>query len=102
MAIIEVSVVPIGTKTPSVSKHVSRVVKFLENQSKIKYNVTAMGTIIEGDLDRVLEVAQKMHEVAFTDDVKRVITTIRIDDRKDKPLTMGGKLGSLMREMGKE
>ncbi|MCK5182241.1 MAG: MTH1187 family thiamine-binding protein, partial [Dehalococcoidia bacterium] len=48
MAIAEVSVVPLGTKTPSVSQYVARAIKVLEQEKDIKYETTAMGTIIEG------------------------------------------------------
>ena len=49
MAIAEISVVPLGTKTPSVSRYVARAIKVLEKQKEVKYEITAMGTIIEGD-----------------------------------------------------
>ena len=62
MAIAEVSIVPLGTKTPSVSQYVARAVKALEQQKGIEYQMTPMGTVIEGDLDRILVVARKMHE----------------------------------------
>ena len=100
MAVVEVSVVPLGTGSPSVSKHVARVIRALQSEPEIKSTQTAMGTIIEGDLDRVLAVIRKMHEAAFDEKVMRVITTIKIDDRRDKPLSMEGKLNSLERELG--
>jgi len=65
MAIAEISVVPLGTKTPSVSKYVARAVKILQQEKDVKYEVTAMGTIVEGDLDKILEVVRKMHEEPF-------------------------------------
>ncbi|MHA1713153.1 MAG: MTH1187 family thiamine-binding protein, partial [Candidatus Ranarchaeia archaeon] len=49
MAIVEVAVIPMGTKTPSVSKYVAKALKVLE-RSNVKYEVTSTGTIIEGDL----------------------------------------------------
>jgi uncharacterized protein (TIGR00106 family) len=51
-----------------------------------------MGTIIEGPLARVLELAQKMHEVPFAKGVQRVVTLISIDDRRDKPATAESKV----------
>lgn len=99
MAVVEISIVPVGTQTPSVSKYVARAVNLLKGEAGIKYETTAMGTIIEGDLDRVLAVVRKMHESAFDGEVMRVVTTIKIDDRRDKPLSMTGKLGSLGREI---
>jgi uncharacterized protein (TIGR00106 family) len=99
MAIVEVSVVPLGTRTPSVSQYVARAVKVLEREKDLKYEMTAMGTIIEGDLDRILTTVRKMHEVVFAEGATRVITTIKIDDRRDKPQGMKEKLDSLKKKL---
>jgi uncharacterized protein (TIGR00106 family) len=99
MAIAEVSVVPLGTKTPSVSQYVARAVKVLEREKDLKYEMTAMGTIIEGDLDRILAAARKMHEGVFAEGVSRVLTTIRIDDRRDKPQGIREKVDSVKKKL---
>jgi len=99
MAIAEVSVVPLGTKTPSVSQYVARAVKVLERERDIKYEMTAMGTIIEGDLDRILAVVKKMHEGTFGEGVVRVLTTVKIDDRRDKAQGMKEKVDSLKKKL---
>jgi uncharacterized protein (TIGR00106 family) len=99
MAIAEVSVVPLGTKTPSVSQYVARAVKVLDREKDIKYEMTAMGTIIEGDLDRILAVVKKMHEGTFGEGVARVLTTIKIDDRRDKPQGIKEKVNSLKKKL---
>jgi len=95
MAIAEISVVPLGTKTPSVSQYVARAVKIMEQEKDIRYEMTAMGTIIEGDLDRILAVVKKMHEGTFGEGVARVITKVEIDDRRDKIQGMKEKVNSL-------
>jgi len=99
MVIAEVSVVPLGTKTPSVSQYVARAVKVLEHEKGIKYEMTAMGTIIEGDLDRILAVVRKMHEGTFGEGVVRVLTTVKIDDRRDKSQGIKAKLDSLKKKL---
>jgi uncharacterized protein (TIGR00106 family) len=99
MAIAEVSVIPLGTKTPSVSQYVARSVKVLEQEKGIKYETTAMGTIIEGDLDRILAVVKEMHEGTFGEGVARVITMVEIDDRRDKAQGMKAKLDSLKKKL---
>jgi uncharacterized protein (TIGR00106 family) len=99
MAIAEISVVPLGTKTPSVSQYVARAVKVLEREKDIKYEITAMGTIVEGDLDRILAVAKKMHEGVFGEGVARVLTTVKIDDRRDKAQGMKKKVDSLKKKL---
>jgi len=100
MAVVEVSIVPLGTGSPSVSKHVTRAIKVLQSEPELKYTLTAMGTIIEGNLDKILIAVRKMHETGFNDEVVRVVTTIKIDDRRDKELSIDGKLDSLKRELG--
>jgi len=99
MALVEISVIPLGTPTPSVSQYIARAVKVLEGEKDIKYELTAMGTIIEGDLERVLTLARKMHEAVFNAGVMRVVTTIKIDDRRDKTSTMDSKMESLKRNL---
>ena len=100
MALVEVSIIPLGTPTPSVSQYVAQAVKILEGEKDIKYELTAMGTIIEGDLERVLTLARKMHEAVFNAGITRVVTTIKIDDRRDKTSSMSSKMESLKRELG--
>jgi uncharacterized protein (TIGR00106 family) len=98
-AIVEVSIIPIGTKTPSVSKYVTQAVKPLMEEKDITVALTPMSTLIEGDLDRVLSLVRQMHENAFSNEVMRVITTIKIDDRRDKPSSISGKMKSLKKKL---
>ena len=100
MAVVEVSILPLGTGTPSMSRYVADVLKVLK-ESNLKYELTAMGTIIEGDLDEVLKWIRKMHEVPFKEGAKRVVTTIEIDDRRDKELTIEGKVKAVESKTGK-
>ena len=82
MAVIEISVVPLGTKTPSVSDYVAACVKVVAD-SGLKYQLTPMGTVIEGDIDNILPVLRTMHEIPFQQGAQRVSTLIKIDDRRD-------------------
>ncbi|MDH5695023.1 MAG: MTH1187 family thiamine-binding protein [Dehalococcoidia bacterium] len=100
MVIAEVSVIPIGTKTPSVSQYVAEAVKVLAQEKGIKYQLTAMGTLVEGELDEVLGVVKKMHQRTFDGEVKRVVTSVKIDDRRDKVSTMSHKVASVMEKLG--
>jgi uncharacterized protein (TIGR00106 family) len=96
MAIIEISVVPIGTKTSSLSKYVAKAIDVLKKESDIKYQLTPMGTIVEAtSVEKLLTVAGKMHTIVFGGEVKRVVTTIKLDERRDKELTMDGKVKSI-------
>ncbi|MFC2010585.1 MTH1187 family thiamine-binding protein [Chloroflexota bacterium] len=101
MAIIDVGVIPLGTETPSVSKYVAGAVRLLENEKDIKYELTAMGTIIEGDLPNLLSLAQKMHDSAFDAGAMRVVTIIKIDERRDQVATISSKTETVNRELGR-
>ena len=90
--IAEIHVFPFGTATPSLSRYIAACLDTVKQAQDITYQITAMGTIIQGPLDRVLELAQKMHEVPFTMGVKRVVTSINIDDRRDKLITIESKV----------
>ena len=100
MAMVEVSIVPVGTGTPSVSQYVANAVRLLRDEKDVKYELTAMGTIIEGDLERLLALVGKMHQSAFDAGVMRVVTTVKIDERRDKTLSVSGKVASVKQKLG--
>ena len=90
MAVMEISIVPIGTGSPSISSYVADCIRVLTKE-RVTYELTAMGTNVEGELKKLVTVALKMHEIPFRKGASRVVTTIKIDDRKDKKLTLAGK-----------
>lgn len=98
MAVVEVTIAPLGTGSPSISAYVAACHKVLEN-SGLPYQLTPMSTIIEGDVDQILDVIRQMHEVPFANGAMRVSTSLRIDDRRDKELTMAGKIQSVMEKL---
>ena len=102
MAMVEVSIVPLGTGTPSISKYVARAAEVLKDEKGVKYELTAMGTIIEGELEKLLAIVQKMHQAVFDAGAMRLVTTVKIDERRDKSSSMSGKIESVKRELGSE
>jgi len=100
MAIAEVSIVPVGTGSPSVSEYVAGAVGVLREAEGITYELTPMGTVIEGDLDTLLATIKKMHETPFGMGVFRVVTTVKIDDRRDRPVTGQSKIESVKQRLG--
>jgi len=96
IAIVQVSVVPLGTGSTSLSEYVADVHRVLQEAGpSLRYELTAMGTIIEGDLDEILKVIRQMHETPFTKGAMRVSTTLTIDDRRDKPASIRQKVASV-------
>lgn len=95
MAIAEVTVVPIGTGSTSLSAYVADIQRVLKEQKGIKYTLTSMSTIIEGPLDDVFAAIRAIHEVPFQSQAQRVSTSIKIDDRRDKEASSEQKLRSV-------
>ncbi len=94
MAIMEISVVPLGLGQPSVGEYIAAVVKYLEDEN-IPHELTDMGTVVHGQPETLLRVARALHELPFKQGVKRVMTHISIDDRRDKEVFLGDKKKSV-------
>lgn len=93
--IAEITVVPIGTKTPSVSKYVARAVDELKKLG-LKPELTAMGTVFEAeDIALVLKAFEVVHDSVFEQGAERVVTTLKIDERRDKGGTIKQKMHSV-------
>ncbi|EFK95880.1 protein containing DUF77 [sediment metagenome] len=100
MPIMEISIVPLGTKSASVSEYVAKAVKVLEKYRGIRYQLTSMGTLIESNsLGQLLDIAGSMHKAVLSNKIKRVVTMIKIDDRKDEKLTAEGKIKSVQKKL---
>lgn len=99
MTIADVNIIPLGTRTPSVSEYAARACRVLQEDKNIRHELTSMGAIIEGDLKDALRVIQTMHETTFDKDILRVATTVKIDDRRDRTLSMKGKLESVLQKL---
>ena len=95
MIIAEITVVPVGTETPSVSRYVSKAVDELRNLG-LNPELTAMGTIFEAeDISLILEAFKAVHESVFAQGALRVVTTLTIDERRDKGGSIKQKMHSV-------
>ena len=98
MAVVEVSITPLGTGDPGVSAYVAGCLRILR-EAGLSHQLTPMGTIIEGNLDEILSVIRRMHEAPFAAGAVRVSTLLKIDDRRDRPHTMQGKVQSVAKKL---
>jgi len=98
MAILEISIVPIGIEGSSLSPYVADCLRVLKEE-KAHYELSAMGTNVEGNLKDLMRIAMKMHEVPFKKGAPRVLTTLKIDDRRDKKGTLSGKKNSVQSKL---
>ena len=94
VAIVAISVTPIGTGSPSVGEYVADALRVIE-RSGLRYRLNAMHTEIEGELEQVLDLVPAIHRACFARGAKRVSTVIKIDDRRDAPSSMEAKVRSV-------
>lgn len=90
MAVAEIAVVPVGTGSASISEYVAGAVRIVK-ESGLTFELTSMGTCVEGDVASILELVRKMHEGGFAQGAVRVLTSLTLDDRRDKTLSIDGK-----------
>jgi len=97
MVIAAVSVAPLGTGEPGVSRFVAEAIKVLDKYPDLEYRLEPMFTTIQGDLRRIFEAVAAMHEAVATMGAVRISTVIKIDDRRDENVPMAEKVRAVER-----
>jgi uncharacterized protein (TIGR00106 family) len=100
MALMHLTIVPLGTNSPSVGEYVADIQKILE-KSGFPYELTDMGTIIEGNTEDLLNLAAQLSESPFSKGINRVLTQISLDDRRDKKVSIGAKKAAVADRLAK-
>ena len=98
MALAQISVIPIGTPSASIGDWIAESVKVLEGED-IRYEISPTGTLIEGSTEDIFRIAGSMHSAALSMGIERVFTTLVIDDRRDKEVTMESKVESVRKRL---
>lgn len=76
----ELTITPLGAGE-DIAVAVAHVVEVVAD-SGLDYQVTALGTLVEGEADEVWALVRRCHELARAEN-DRVLTAIRIDDSDD-------------------
>ena len=96
--LVEFSIVPLGSGS-SISGRVAAVLQ-LVNASGLAYKITPMGTVVEGSWDEVFRLIKRCHRITLQHE-ERVLTTIRIDDRKGAVNRIDAKVRSVEKKLGR-
>jgi uncharacterized protein (TIGR00106 family) len=89
---------PVGSGE-SLREPVAKVLDLVD-RSGLPYQHTAMGTLIEGDWDEVMELVRDCHQ-ALRQSHRRVVTTIKIDDREGGKDRLRAKVRSVESALGR-
>ena len=96
--IAEFSVVPVGAGE-ELAGPVAAIVDIID-RSGLPYQLTAMGTLVEGDWEAVLGLIRECH-LRMRRDFPRVLTRISIDDRKGAAGRLAGKVTDVEKALGR-
>ncbi len=98
MVLVEFSMYPTD-KGESVSAYVARSLDIID-RSGLPYQLTPMGTIIEGEWQQVMAVVTRCFE-AMRPDCRRIATQIKIDYRAGEESRLKSKVASVERKLGR-
>jgi len=101
MALMQITIIPIGTSSTSVGDYVAGVQKLLAEKS-FPYELGDMGTLVYGSARDLLTLASEIHESPFLAGADRVVTNITIDDRRDVDRAIGDKRAVVMARLDRE
>jgi uncharacterized protein (TIGR00106 family) len=97
--LLEMSITPLGVGE-SVSAYVAECVDLID-RSGLDYELHAMGTIVEGELDQVLELMRSCIElVAARND--RVTCAAKLDYRRGQSGRIKSKVSSVVQKLGRD
>ena len=96
MATADLTVIGLGRQSASASEYIAEMQRRLRAQDKVRFNLHAMGTELEGTVEDILDVVRALHNVPLEAGLPRAYTVLKLDERTDKPgQTLDDKLKSV-------
>ncbi len=95
MATADITVLPIGREGASVGDLLAVIARHLDSQDKVRFEMHAMGTSLEGEPDDIFRLASELHALPFESGIPRVYTVLKVDQRTDKDQTLESKVESV-------
>lgn len=99
MILLEFSIFPIG-KGESVGPYVARSLDIID-KSGVRYQLHAMGTILEGEWDEVMGVVEKCFR-RMRRDCARVEVVMKLDYRRGHKGRLSAKVASVEKRLGRK
>jgi uncharacterized protein (TIGR00106 family) len=100
MATADITVLPIGREGASVGDVLVEVRRRLEAQDRVKFEMHAMGTALEGEAADIFALAAELHRVPFEQGIPRVYTVLKVDQRSDREQSLADKVRSVEDRLG--
>jgi uncharacterized protein (TIGR00106 family) len=85
MATADLTILALGRAGVSASGYIAEIQRRLASQDRVRYRMHAMGTSLEGSTEDILSVVGELHALPFEQDIPRVYTVLKLDERRDRP-----------------
>lgn len=91
--VAEIFITPLGTGSPTIRDYVRDLYRMVM-ESGLTHELTAMGTLVEGPIEEVFALTRRLHDACFDagSGTSRVVTSLRVDERRGDALTLAGKV----------
>ena len=99
MATADLTVIALGRAEASASAYIAEIQRRLAAQDRVRYEMHAMGTSLEGTTADILAVAGELHAVPFEMGIPRVYSILKLDERRDREQTLADKVDSVRRRL---
>lgn len=99
MVLLEFAMSPTG-EGESLSRHVARILDIVD-RSGVSYQLTAMGTILEGDWDEVMAVVGECFR-ALQQDCGRIAMNLKMDYRAGSEPRLRSKVDAVEGHVGRK
>ena len=102
MATAELTVIGLGRANTSAGEYIAEIQRRLAAQNRVRYELHAMGTNLEGSTEDILDVVAELHRVPFEMGLPRVYTVLKLDERRDKEQSLADKVRSVEERLQEE
>jgi uncharacterized protein (TIGR00106 family) len=96
VATADLTVIGLGRSDASASEYIAEIQRRLAKQDRVRYEMHAMGTSLEGSVEDILEVVGELHSVPLEMGLPRAYSVLKLDERRDRPeQTLADKVRSV-------
>jgi len=99
LATADLTVIALGRAEASASAYIAEIQRRLAAQERVRYEMHAMGTSLEGATADILAVFGELHAVPFEMGIPRVYSILKLDERRDREQTLADKVESVRRRL---
>jgi uncharacterized protein (TIGR00106 family) len=99
LATADLTVIALGRAEASASAYIAEIQRLPAAQDRVRYEMHAMGTSLEGSTADILAVAGELHAVPFEMGIPRVYSILKLDERRDREQTLADKVDSVRRRL---